>query len=208
MSDDGIDWKMEAIRGNRLHAAEEQKCLALTARIEALEAALRERDELIRLMRRSGSRKPNPQPNLRGSAALSRPVEAAPVAEGLKSDGIRERGRYYDIIIWALVEYDGWMLDDDYEAMPVLHRIMKRMRERLEMSALSRPIEPAPVAEGLEALLLLPVEAINALESHQRQIDRDGVEVGVSRQAVDEIVAAVKKARAALDPSSPPKAST
>ena len=58
--------------------------------------------------------------------------------------------------------------------------------------------QPAPVAEGLEALLLLPVEAINALESHQRQIDRDGVEVGVSRQAVDEIVAAVKKARAAL----------
>jgi hypothetical protein len=41
MSDDGIDWKMEAIRGNRLHAAEEQKCLALTARIEALEAAMR-----------------------------------------------------------------------------------------------------------------------------------------------------------------------
>jgi hypothetical protein len=40
-------------------------------RIEALEAALRERDELIRLMRRGGSRKPNPQPNLRGSAALA-----------------------------------------------------------------------------------------------------------------------------------------
>ena len=67
-------------------------------------------------------------------------------------------------------------------------------------SALRTPShgQPAPVAEGLEALLLLPVEAINALESHQRQIDRDGVEVGVSRQAVDEIVAAVKKVRAAL----------
>jgi hypothetical protein len=50
------------------------------------------------------------------------------------SDGIRERGRYYDIIIEALVDYDGWMLDDDYEAMPALNRIMKRMRERLEMS--------------------------------------------------------------------------
>ena len=62
--------------------------------------------------------------------------------------------------------------------------------------------QPDPVAEGLEALLLLPVEAINALESHQRQIDRDGVEVGVSRQAVDEIVAAVKKAR--LPPSLAP----
>jgi hypothetical protein len=50
------------------------------------------------------------------------------------SDGIRERGRYYDIIVEALVDYDGWMLDDDYEATPVLNRIMKRMRERLEMS--------------------------------------------------------------------------
>lgn len=66
--------------------------------------------------------------------------------------------------------------------------------------ALSRPVEAAPVAEGLEALLLLPVEAINALESHQRQIDRDGVEVGVSRQAVDEIVAAVKGTRRPLSP--------
>jgi len=53
---------------------------------------------------------------------------------GAMSDGIRERGRYYDIIIEALVDYDGWMLDDDYEATPVLNRIMKRMRERLEMS--------------------------------------------------------------------------
>lgn len=50
------------------------------------------------------------------------------------TDSIRERGRYYDIIVEALVDYDGWMLDDDFEAMPVLHRIMKRMRERLEMS--------------------------------------------------------------------------
>ena len=51
---------------------------AAAARIEALEAALRERDELIRLMRQSGSRKPNPQPNLRGSAALA-PEQVKPV---------------------------------------------------------------------------------------------------------------------------------
>ena len=51
---------------NRLALAAEQYA---ADRIEALEAALRERDELIRLMRRGGSRKPNPQPNLRGSAA-------------------------------------------------------------------------------------------------------------------------------------------
>lgn len=50
------------------------------------------------------------------------------------TDSIRERGRYYDIIIEALIDYEGWMLDDDYDATPVLNRIMKRMRERLEMS--------------------------------------------------------------------------
>jgi hypothetical protein len=61
------------------------------------------------------------------------------------SDGIRERGRYYDIIVEALVDYDGWMLDDDYDATPVLNRIMKRMRERLEMSD---PPQPATAAQG------------------------------------------------------------
>ena len=59
---------------NRIHDAPmptEHMLDEAADRIEALEAALRERDELIRLMRRSGSRKPNPQPNLRGSAALA-----------------------------------------------------------------------------------------------------------------------------------------
>jgi hypothetical protein len=37
-----------------------------------------------------------------------------------------------DIIRQALAEYDGWMLDDDYDAMAVLQRIMNRMRERME----------------------------------------------------------------------------
>jgi hypothetical protein len=49
-------------------------------------------------------------------------------------DGIRERGRYYDIIVEALVDYDEWMSDDNYDATTVLNRIMKRMRERVEMS--------------------------------------------------------------------------
>lgn len=48
---------------------------------------------------------------------------------------LQQRGRHADIIAEALETYDEWMLDDDYEAMPVLHKIMKRMRERLEMGA-------------------------------------------------------------------------
>jgi hypothetical protein len=39
-----------------------------------------------------------------------------------------------DIILEALSDYDEWMLDDDYDAMTVLHRIMKRMRERIRFA--------------------------------------------------------------------------
>jgi hypothetical protein len=74
---------------------------------------------------------------------------------GKMADGIRERGRYYDIIIEALVDYDGWMLDDDYDATPVLNRIMRRMRERLEMSEPPHPtvcvgntLPPTPALSG------------------------------------------------------------
>src|SRR4051812_19397662 len=67
----------------------------------------------------------------------------SPSSSGSASDGIRERGRYYDIIIEALVDYDGWMLDDDYDATPVLNRIMKRMRERVEMSDPPQPVDVA-----------------------------------------------------------------
>jgi hypothetical protein len=55
-----------------------------------------------------------------------------------------------------------------------------------------------PLREALEKLRQWPQEGIAALESHQRQIDRDGCEVGVSRQAVDEVVTLVKAIRAAL----------
>jgi hypothetical protein len=45
-------------------------------------------------------------------------------------DRQQRRSVAWDIIDQALADYDGWMLDDDYEAMPVLQRIMRRMRER------------------------------------------------------------------------------
>lgn len=46
----------------------------------------------------------------------------------------QQRGRHADIIQEALATYDEWMLDDDYDAMTVLHKIMKQMRKRLRMA--------------------------------------------------------------------------
>jgi len=45
-----------------------------------------------------------------------------------------QRGRHADIILEALATYDEWMLDDDYDAFRILSQIIRRMRERLEMS--------------------------------------------------------------------------
>ncbi len=61
----------------------------------------------------------------------------------------QQRGRHADIIQEALATYDDWMLDDDYDAMPVLHKIMKRMQERLKMGALS-PAERLDVEDAGE----------------------------------------------------------
>lgn len=49
----------------------------------------------------------------------------------------------------------------------------------------------------------VPHGAIEALANNQRQLDMDGVEVGVSRQAIDEVLAWIPVALSALDqPSS------
>jgi hypothetical protein len=45
-------------------------------------------------------------------------------------DFYQRRGVAWDIIDEALAEYDGYMLDDDFDAQGCLDRIMKRMRER------------------------------------------------------------------------------
>jgi hypothetical protein len=55
-----------------------------------------------------------------------------------------DRGRHYDIIAEALESYDEWMKDDDYNSTTALNKIMKRMRERLEMT-------DAPVDQGRPA---------------------------------------------------------
>jgi len=46
----------------------------------------------------------------------------------------RNRGRHYDIIQEALESYRAYMRDDDYNAQLCLDKIIKRMKERMEMS--------------------------------------------------------------------------
>lgn len=50
-------------------------------------------------------------------------------------DFLQRQGRDADIISEAISTYDEWMLDDDFEAMPVLERIISRMKERRSFSA-------------------------------------------------------------------------
>lgn len=59
----------------------------------------------------------------------------------------QDRGAAWDIIDQAISDYDGWMLDDDYDAMPKLHEIIKRMRER---KALYREESTHPHASGCD----------------------------------------------------------
>jgi hypothetical protein len=47
-----------------------------------------------------------------------------------KSDE-HQRGAAWDIIDQALMTYDAWMLDDDYDATSVLHQIMGQMKTAL-----------------------------------------------------------------------------
>lgn len=42
----------------------------------------------------------------------------------------QRRGAAWDIIDEAILAYDEWMLDDDYDAVSVLRRIIEKMRER------------------------------------------------------------------------------
>lgn len=54
------------------------------------------------------------------------------------------------------------------------------------------------IQKAREALASIPHGAIDALANNQRQLDMDGCEVGVSRQAVDEVLAGLRAALAAL----------
>lgn len=47
--------------------------------------------------------------------------------------GDARHGAMEDIILQALADYDGYMLDDDYDAQGALDRIIRKMRERLSL---------------------------------------------------------------------------
>lgn len=42
----------------------------------------------------------------------------------------QRRGAAWDVVDEAISTYDQWMLDDDYDGMAMLHKIMERMKER------------------------------------------------------------------------------
>lgn len=46
------------------------------------------------------------------------------------TDHQQQRGAAWDVVDEALLTYDDWMLDDDYEFDVILKKIMNRMRER------------------------------------------------------------------------------
>jgi hypothetical protein len=65
-------------------------------------------------------------------AAIRRRADATS-SSGIQSPDPKERlSRDRDIILEAINAYDEYMLDDDFDAQPVLDRIIKRMRERLD----------------------------------------------------------------------------
>lgn len=69
-------------------------------------------------------------------------VPSPAVEGGWREDPRNRLPRHADIIVEALNDYDTFMQDDDYEVWTVLHRIMKRMRERYELA----PALPTPPA--------------------------------------------------------------
>lgn len=47
----------------------------------------------------------------------------------------QRRGVAWDIVDEAILTYDQWMLDDDYDSMSLLHKIIERMKERRALYA-------------------------------------------------------------------------
>lgn len=45
----------------------------------------------------------------------------------------QRRGMLADAVDWAIIEYDGYMMDDEYDAQKVLDRIINRLREVRDM---------------------------------------------------------------------------
>lgn len=55
-----------------------------------------------------------------------------PTGEGARetyAEWQQKRGRAADLIDWAINEFDGWMIDDHFDARAPLDRIIERFRE-------------------------------------------------------------------------------
>jgi hypothetical protein len=64
----------------------------------------------------------------------------------------QRRGVAWDIIDQAIVSYDQWMLDDDYDANKILGRIIDKMKERRAFySSDEGPIEALSTPTGVVA---------------------------------------------------------
>lgn len=75
-----------------------------------------------------------------------------------------------------------------------IHDAAKRI-DNLEIRAISLYVlSLLPIIEGA-IVPELPEGAINNLKNHQQQLDGDGCFVGVSRQALDEVLAAIEKVK-------------
>lgn len=79
----------------------------------------------------------------------------------------QQRGVAWDIIDEAISTYDGWMLDDDYQAGRVLSEVMTRMRQRRD--AHKESVLPTPATDDTE-VKRLPSAAFSCLS----QIADDG----------------------------------
>lgn len=67
-------------------------------------------------------------------------------------EALQARGRHYDIIQEAIAAYDGYMLDDDYDAQCTLDKIIKKMRERIAMSDAPQHVDVAQASGMRDAL--------------------------------------------------------
>lgn len=78
----------------------------------------------------------------------------------------------------------------------VLRDAIITARKRLAAS----PVPPSPPRdEVVEALRTIPAPAIDQLRHHQTQLDMDGIQVGVSRQAIEEVLAGLDVALSKLE---------
>ena len=85
---------------------------------------------------------------------------------------------------WNCDEWPEWLHDIVAKTDDVADRLDMSSQQAMAYAILSARALPTDAEAAGDP------RALTALKNHQRQLDMDGVEVGVSRQALDEVVAA------------------